>query len=65
MIRELFRVDAALSESVHLPGLAEEAPSAPVLGAFTLVMSHALSPKLIGFAPTPIYSRVSPRSSDH
>jgi len=44
MIAELLRACAALRESIHLPRLAKKTTSAPVLGTFTLMMSHDLSP---------------------
>jgi len=44
MIAELLRAVAALRESIHLPRLAKKATRSPVLGTFTLVMGHDLSP---------------------
>ena len=40
VIAELLSRDASSREAVHLPRLAQQATSSPVLGAFTLVVSH-------------------------
>jgi hypothetical protein len=42
MISELLAADSGLRKPVHLPGLAHETASAPILGPFTLVMGHDL-----------------------
>jgi hypothetical protein len=40
VIAELLSLDASSREAVHLPRLAQQATSSPVLGALTLVVSH-------------------------
>jgi len=43
MIRELLSASSALRESIHLPWLAHEAASSPVLRALALMMGHVSS----------------------